>query len=139
MVKQYFLPILFFPWIAFAQTPPSMSNPLGSSGTGVGNIPPAADVRPGLTIPQAQVSPSTLPDRFEFGRQSALTDVNDYQIKDLLARVSSIESSVSWGRGLVYAAVSILAILALFLKAFWRPILRMLMQEAREVTSSPSS
>ena len=94
-----------------------------------------------LTVQQSQVAPSNLPDRFEIGRQSALTDVHEYQIKDLLARVSSIESSVNWGRGLVYAIGLLAAALLVFLKAFWRPILRMLINEASppRIASPPSS
>src|ERR1017187_606364 len=116
---------LYLPCILFGQrTTTPLSSPLSSTGPIA--RPPSRVTPSELTVPQSQVAPSNLPDRFEFGRQSALTDVHDYQIKDLLTRVSSIENSVNWGRGLFYAIGILLAGLVVFVKAFWKPILRML-------------
>ena len=123
--------LLCIPCVLFGQ--PSGSSLLTGSGPGpTGPIgpPPAKTVPSELTIQQSKVAPSDLPDRFEFGRQSALTNVHETQITDLLARMRSVESSISWGRGGIAAIVFVFAALVMFLKAFWKPILRMLLHEA---------
>ncbi len=63
--------------------------------------------------------------------------MHDSQIKDLLTRVSfSIETSINWGRGLFAGITVVVFTLGVFLKSFWRPILRMLVQESSPLPSA---
>jgi hypothetical protein len=90
-----------------------------------------------LITPSPSVVPN--PDRFDVGRLSTFNEMHDAQIKDLLTRVSSIETSINWGRGLFAGITVVIVLLGVFLKAFWRPILRMLVQEASTGSATSTS
>jgi len=84
-----------------------------------------------LTAPQgAPAVPINLPDRYDLGRLSGFNDVHESQIKDLQGRVSSIETNINWGRGLIAGTAAAFIIILAFLKTFWKPIARILFEEA---------
>ena len=90
-----------------------------------------------LTKPAPPVIPNA--DRYDVGRLSTFNEMHDAQIKDLLSRMSSVETSINWGRGLIAGISTLLVGIIVFLKSFWKPILRMLINESSNPPSAPSA
>ncbi len=128
---------------------PSMAKPSGSSVGGLNQRAPTQP--PGLTLPQGSPGvPASLPDRYDMGRLSGFNEVHEYQIKDIQGRVNGLETTANWGKGAAAGGAVAFFLLLAFAKAFWKPIVRMLIHESgshppgtvepsRESTVSPTN
>ena len=87
-----------------------------------------------LSAPSASVVPN--PDRFDVGRLTTFNEMHDTQIKDLMGRMTSVETNINYGRGAVGGLTVLLLGIGIFLRSFWKPILRMLITETN---ASPSN
>lgn len=108
-----------------SKSPQPLSEPKQSIGTPAQN--PSLQQFPGLkelTNPTAQVVPN--PAQYDPAYLTAVNQLHEFQIRDLIGRVTSLESSrtLIWGVGIG------LIIFAAFLRHFWKSIFRMLTEES---------
>lgn len=85
---------------------------------------------PALTNLNAGLSPVIPPTYFNEGVFSQEERTHDTQISDITGRVQNLEGTSYWVRGVVYGAGFFILLLAAFVRAFWRGIVRVVLNEA---------
>jgi hypothetical protein len=137
-MKALLILLWVIPFAICAQVPrpaTDLSASKPNNSVGVNQLQPAPASGMPLTTPGPPVVPSNLRDSFEQGRTQGLYEFHDYQIKELLGRVSSLETA----RTLILGAIAGLAVFAGFLKYFWKRIFRMLVDESTPPKITTSS
>lgn len=83
------------------------------------------------------VTPLDIPNTYSEGFHSATERIHEYQINDLTQRFGTLEGTSSWVKGALWGIGIFVASLGLFVKTFWKGIVRSVLAEVDPKISKP--